>query len=145
MLFRGKKLHYVGVLLFTNSPCVATTGDARFATRFATRRGLGDGVSPGPVLRRERRRESQEINIVGMESLSSVFMPHCPRVAEETESAERDKAKYEASEARGRSTQALLTAISQAEKMEREASDEVELILYAATVKTLMRELAGTP
>ena len=80
-----------------------------------------------------------------MESLSSVFMPRCPRVAEETESAERDKAKYEASEARGRSTQALLTAISQAKKMEREASDVEEKTVYHATVKTLMRELSGAP
>lgn len=55
--------------------------------------GVGSGVSPEPFSRRKRKREPQEINIVGMESLSLVFMPRCAQVAEETEPAERDKAK----------------------------------------------------
>lgn len=50
--------------------------------------GVADGVILEPIFRRKRRREAQEINIVGMQSLLLVFMQRFPQVSEETDSAE---------------------------------------------------------
>jgi len=88
--------------------------------------GVGQGVSPITRSSGKRKREKQETSIVGMDTLSSAFKPFSEEVARETEEAERDKARFEASEAKGRSAQSLLTAIAQAKQMEADAIDETE-------------------
>lgn len=45
-------------------------------------------------MRRNRKREAQEIVIVGMESLYSVFILRCAHVTRLTGSTERDKAIF---------------------------------------------------
>lgn len=115
--FAGGKNYIMYAFCFLKAYLVLQPLAARALQTDAQREeGIGIGVNPEPFLRRKRKREPLEINIVGMESLSSVFMTGCARVAEETESAERDHEKFQAFEARSRSTQALLTPISQAKK-----------------------------
>ena len=70
--------------------------------------GVGGGVAPDGEIRygsaRKRKREMQEVSIVGMESLSFVLRPFSDEVARATEEAERDKVVYEAADAKARST-----------------------------------------
>ena len=83
----------------------------------------------------------QEVSIVGMESLSSVFRPFSDEVARATEEAERDKVVYEAADAKARSTQSLLAAIKQAKDMSLTAATNEEKLMYQDIARKLIGNL----
>lgn len=60
----------------------------------------------------------------------------------QTQEAELNKARFLASEARGRFTQALLTIISQAKKRLREDEGQTEKIVYSQTFKDFIAEIS---
>jgi len=77
-----------------------------------------------------------------MEELSSAFKPCSEDVARAAEEAERDKARYEAEEAKSRSTQSLLSAIAQAKGMAKDAEHPDEKMIYEQIVKDLMADVS---
>ena len=93
---------------------------------------------------RKRRREQQEIKIVDLEKISDVFKPQSEEVLRETEEAERDKAKFQAIEAKGKTAQSLLSAIAQARSMLDSSRDESERAVMDKTVKNLMKDLSDS-
>lgn len=106
--------------------------------------GVDDGVNPVQQSSKKRKKETKQINIAELESLSTNFRPASEPAARETEEAERDKAVYEATEAKGRSTQAIMSAVSQAKEMEKIASNDAERFVYSVIVKDLMNDLSRT-
>eukprot|EP00177_Eucheuma_denticulatum_P005710 GFKZ01010406.1.p1 GENE.GFKZ01010406.1~~GFKZ01010406.1.p1 ORF type:complete len:471 (+),score=76.14 GFKZ01010406.1:658-2070(+) len=90
---------------------------------------------------KRRKQDSHEISIVGIDALSPSLKHLNPQTAKETEEAKRDKAVFEAADARGKSTQSLLAAIRETKQMLATAKEESEVKAYQDVLKELFATL----
>lgn len=87
---------------------------------------MGSGITSELGSGRKRKRDKRKISIDDIEMISSAFKPYNENVARKTEQSERNRARYEAADAKGRATQNNLIAIAQAKSMAEGARTESE-------------------
>ena len=96
--------------------------------------GFGWGITPNGKIwygnGRKRKREKQEIDIVGMGSLSSAFFHFVMGWRAQLRKLKGIKVVYEAAEAKARSAQSLFASIKQAKDMFLSAATREERLMY---------------
>ena len=70
-----------------------------------------------------------------------MFKPQSEDLLRQNEEAKRDKSKFQAIEAKGKTAQSLLSAIAQAIGMLDSVVDETERTVMKNTVRNLMKDL----